>query len=398
MLACLPPPGSSASLHGNRHAGSVSPAPSVCSDVSEISLDFQLQEKPELKLSLDDINLALDQERSRSQQQSRCDAVKAAQTRMLKIYARARQNRHGPTDSMSLPSFSRPQTRAESYDGEPLRAKSAVTLPAASTERFGRTRPGSKICLRVQSSLSENPAGDPSVSSLCRQCCEVLGPRACHQCAKIQRRQRDMRRFEKAYPGLLDTDDEVTTAIVVKKYMPAMETDHIQNLMAQGHISAPNFRETLMRLKEEARRKAIEAENKRNAIQKAANKGRGTYTFFSSIRDLNQKIVSGRVSKKVGWGTAIGGVSGPPGLANKDANNSSSRADKKMSFTELICPMFISPKRLKSEPPGFVAHYEPPLLPKVCQNVEPAFFAGCETPYKLPDRLPEKPLDTDESS
>ena len=370
MTCAVPPPAST--------VGTASPALSMASSLSTLNLDTDISNEPVLKLSLDDIHRTLEYERSRSQQQSRCEAIKSAHTRMLKIYARARYDRHGPTESMSLPSFSRPQT---GISRESTRARSAVTLPAPPSAL--RT---TRLCIRVQSALNDDL--EPAVSSLCRQCCEILGPQSCHQCGRIQRRQRDMRRYEHTFPCLRQGDTDFSTSVVVKKCMPLMETDHIENLVAHGSISKPNFKETLQRLKAEALMNEEEAEAKRRASHKAAVKGRGTYTFFSGIRDLNQKIVSGSVSKKKSgqWGIKLTkDPSGKP-IANENT-----------SFTELLCPMFISPKRLKDVRPAFLAMYEPPLLPKASQNVDPAFFAGSEVAYKLPDRLPDQLIDCDES-
>ena len=97
-----------------------------------------------------------------------------------------------------------------------------------------------------------------------------------------------------------------------------------------------------------------------------------------------RKIASGEVSNNLFMNLDQMGVPKFPPMAMKK---------KERSFSETVCPQFISSKQVKESQltPNNV-YFDPPLLPKVLQSSEPSFFAGAELQYELPERLPEDVL------
>lgn len=94
-----------------------------------------------------------------------------------------------------------------------------------------------------------------------------------------------------------------------------------------------------------------------------------SYAFFTNIRDLNCKLNSGMINEEL----------------------LPLRIKNKKTYQKRLFPSFISCRKTNPTYSGKKSlFFEPPLLPKVCQNAEPSFFAGSADEYKLPDRLPDK--------
>ena len=165
---------------------------------------------------------------------------------------------------------------------------------------------------------------------------------------------------------------------MAERFLPDMNPYQIQHKVASGEISKPADRDRFLRARSSSDQRNINPrDNPKKKFMKVLAKRRES-AYFTNIRDLNSKIISGEVSNKVSRKVLMGKK---PSLQKKPSL---------ASFTEQLCPLFISPKKIKQpEKPSYIAYYEPPLLPKVCQNAEPSFFAGSDRKYKLPDRLPE---------
>ena len=320
-------------------------------------------------LELGDIYDSVEKHRETSKSQSTGAIIHAS--REYLIYKRPPLSAgNGGYESLSLPPKSRPGTRQEN-DATSQRASSAKTLDCR-TLQVALTRAGAispNVCMRAQSALDRQI--EDMVRPLSRHCCDVLGPSHCYQCNQITRQESDLSKNEAKYPLLHVSNDNISTTILVEKYMPNLNPYQIQHKIASGEISKPAYHDRFFRAKS-----SIE---ERNAPTKGASKKtfkrvldkRKESAYFVNIRDLNSKIISGNFTKM-------------KALTTLNENN----PDK--SVTERLYPLFISPKKLKKpEKPTYIAYYEPPLLPKVCQNVEPSFFAGSDGKYKLPDRLPD---------
>ena len=327
-------------------------------------------------LQLEDIYNSLERRCASSRSQSTGALIHAS--REYLIYKRPLLPRR--TDghhTLSLPPMSRPGTRLGS-DVSSQRPPSAKTLDCRTLQvalaRSGAISPN--VCMRAQSAVDRQI--EDVVRPLSRHCCDVLGPHHCYQCNQINRQEKDLTKNEAKYPLLHVSNDNITTTTVAERYMPDMNPYQIQHKVASGEIAKPSCRERFIRAKSSSdQRSSKPKENPKKKAMKVLAKRRES-AYFTNIRDLNIKIISGEVSNKISQKIIMGKR---PTMQKKQSL---------ASFTEQLCPMFISPKKNKApEKPSYIAYYEPPLLPKVCQNAEPSFFAGSDSKYKLPDRLPD---------
>ena len=323
-------------------------------------------------LELRDIYNSVEKHRETSKSQSTGAVIHAS--REYLIYKRHLLSvGNSGFEPFSLPPTSRASTRQES-DATSQRALSAKTLDCSALQ-VALTRTGAispYVCMRAQSALDRQI--EDMVRPLSRHSCDVLGPSHCYQCTQITRRERDLSKNETKYPLLHVSNDNISTTILVEKNMPNLSPYQIQHKIASGDISKPNYRDRFLRAKSSSEeRNAKSKEAPKRTIKRVLEK-RKESAYFVNIRDLNSKIVSGDFTSKKALTT----------LSEKNP-------DKALTtFTERLYPLFISPKKLKKpEKPTYIAYYEPPLLPKVCQNAEPSFFAGSDGKYKLPERLPD---------
>ena len=323
-------------------------------------------------LELGDIYDSMEKHRETSKSQSTGAVIHAS--REYLIYKRPLLSAvNGGYDSLSLPPRSRASTRQES-DATSQRAPSAKTLDCR-TLQVALTRTGAispNVCMRAQSALDRQI--EDMVRPLSRHCCDVLGPSHCYQCNQITRQERDLSKHEAKYPLLHVSNDNISTTILVEKYMPNLNPYQIQHKIASGEISKPAYHDRFFRAKSSSEeRNAPSKGASKKTIKRVLDKRRES-AYFVNIRDLNSKIVSGDFTRKKALTT----------VSENNPNKSLT------TFTERLYPLFISPRKSKKpEKPTYIACYEPPLLPKVCQNAEPSFFAGSDGKYKLPERLPD---------
>ena len=335
-----------------------------------------------LQISVNDICNGLDLEQLTSRQSSRCQLIRDAHDHAL--YRSVNSPR---LETRSLPAASRPNSCA--FSRPPTVISRANTMPdedvmpshyvnvtqlgaeSSQTSLMARPQDGA-VCIRSRSAVDREV--EKLVNSLSRQCCDVLGPKCCHQCSRVNRRECCNNRYEARFPSLHVSEENFTTSVLVSKVLPELSRRQVQEKVARGEIRRMQFRQSLESRRERRDRKMSNPKNGKEAT--SCLSGRKSYTYFSNIRDLSNKIMSGQAgeSVKLDWNTS-----------------QSSRTKPIKTFSDLVCPVFVSPKKAKEEKrPSYVAFYEPPLLPTVCQSVEPAFFAGTDIPYKLPERLPDK--------
>lgn len=133
-------------------------------------------------------------------------------------------------------------------------------------------------------------------------------------------------------------------------------------------------------------------------------------SYFSNIRELNQKIVMGRASRHasaaVRPSTSIGVVwSWEEGkIKSTDDTGAASEAGvapgdqmrrQKSDITDLLgtrerrSGVVERPSESAPKVPTAPIFYEPPLVPLANQNTECKFYAGINEQYRLPERLPE---------
>ncbi|KAK2146017.1 hypothetical protein LSH36_639g01025 [Paralvinella palmiformis] len=239
------------------------------------------------------------------------------------------------------------------------------------------------FCIRSRSALLRDLEGQ--VNSLSRQCCDVLGPKICHQCAIIRRRSRDTRIYQSFLPNVDVDEDILTTSLIVSKNYPNLNMEEIQLKLINGDILKPAFKYNLERIVERKQQQQQQQQHdddddntRRRTSQKilmSRNVNGATYNFFTSIKDLNDKIVKGHVIRKII-------LSGDPSKDLLTGRPPSGRQSSQ-SFSESVSPKFVSPRKVKFDKrPNSPLYYDPPLVPKVCQNNE-FLYPGSQQGYSI---------------
>jgi len=228
--------------------------------------------------------------------------------------------------------------------------------------------PSLRTCHRAHSVKSEhfsNPTKPAfqNVRSLPRQCCDVLGPRLCTECSSLSRRNRDASKYEISYPDIEASPDNFATLFVVQRHSPNLTLQQIQQNIALGGIKRKSFQDVLEKIRYKARQAETGATTNKNE-----RKNVFLFTTFTQLKDKFKVTTPGT-------GTSV-------------------------STSVSYSPIFVSDRQSKkknrrpnSDP--FKLFFKPPLISKVRQNTDPTFFAGSDKPYKLPDRLPDEVEDDD---
>ena len=147
------------------------------------------------------------------------------------------------------------------------------------------------FCRRIKSAVDREVEG--LVSSLSRQCCDVLGPRACHECSVVNRRHSDHNRHgpPTGYDNLHHSGDNFATSILVSRMMPGVPEYIVQTKVACGEIRREGFKDKMTRrVTGDPPEGYIVNDIQNTPKHKLA---RTSSTFFTSIRDLNTKLVAG---------------------------------------------------------------------------------------------------------
>ncbi|GFN77475.1 histone-lysine N-methyltransferase SETMAR [Plakobranchus ocellatus] len=127
-----------------------------------------------------------------------------------------------------------------------------------------------------------------------------------------------------------------------------------------------------------------------------------TPLFFSDLRSMQSKILSGTVDRKAymtlrpDMERSRQTQQGQPSRL-KSAVSSTSTSSGKSGLSKFgsqlsreFMPAFVSPRKIKLlEEPKYKVFFEPPLLTKRRQIPNPSFFAGSNDEYSLPERLPD---------
>lgn len=325
-----------------------------------VTSSAQLPEK--VSISVDDIYNLAERERLCYSARGRRNAVTKAQKKAYKVDEVYR---------------SRPHTSASGYIDSyrrdvitPTKSIRSEPLPSRVSSRAGRD-------FEDEEEAEVYPLNYINAPSVC---CEVIGPQACEECRRVQRRQYEREKFEARFSNVLVSDHNITTCAFLQRYLPHLSKEDILVKLARGDIAKPNI---LSRSQSLLDRKSTEKDNvyskrsretsnieraKQSMIQKKIKS-----MFFVNIMDLNTKINSGRVSRSLGFHC-------------QPSTNKKIIPEYQSPF-----PSFVSPRKVSfiSEASGKKFHYEPPLLPKENQIQEPGFFAGSESTYVLPERLPD---------
>ena len=276
------------------------------------------------------------------------------------------------TSASTTPSYASPQTTYRSELDELADRKfsnlnddsmrfltSFTSLPSAS-------EPSRSSCVRVRSAFDRDAAS--SVNSLSRQCCDVLGVNVCRHCYMERRRATQTSRNEASPVTQLEISEKnFADSFVLQRLLPHLTPAQIEARLRNGDISRLPLRE---RLYEKKRRMTASLRTHRSTPATSPRRplaaaGQVSSTFFANIQDLNHKLLQRRLRSDL--------------HESRDhfTSDVTLTRQRKMKSREMD-----RPDRLKT-------FYDPPLVPRVCQNSEPSFFAGTSDRYKLPDRLPD---------
>lgn len=206
----------------------------------------------------------------------------------------------------------------------------------------------------------------------------------CYECRKNRIRQVSRERSDYYFPTLEPTEDSLTTAAIVRKYLPGLSEQEVEDKLARGEIARPSMKKHSKHVEFSDEEDEVpkvsnkkvtiaptEKDHKRNKIMpKSSNE-----LFFTNVRDLNYKIITGNADRNVGFKAQ------PKENTEKKIEESSSS----------YFPTFVSPRKVKLfQETQYKTYFEPPLIEKAKQDVEPQFFAGSTGEYTLPEKLPDE--------
>ncbi|KAL4233755.1 hypothetical protein ACF0H5_008435 [Mactra antiquata] len=224
-------------------------------------------------------------------------------------------------------------------------------------------------------------------SSPSRDCCEIIGPQLCYECRKNRIRQVSRERSDYFFPTLEPSEENLTTAAIVRKYLPGLSEQEVEDKIARGEIARPSMKkvskhvdfsdeEDDVKSKVSSKKVTIaptEKDIKRNTLM---HKKSSSELFFTNVRDLNYKIITGSADRNVGF-------------KNQTRQNTEKKTEDSSSST--FFPTFVSPRKVKMvQETNYKTYFEPPLIEKAKQDVEPQFFAGSTGEYSLPEKLPDE--------
>ena len=213
------------------------------------------------------------------------------------------------------------------------------------------------VCSRGKNSIT-SVLDLPQVGCQSRQICDVLGPEACYECRQIIGRN-DNNNYvcDEKYPNMHLTEENFTAAVLAMHTMPHLTTFDVQQDVARGKISThTGFREQAERIRSAGFIRAKGFPRPMTAVVKSQPS-----RFFTDINDLNKKLTIG------------------PGERNNKYIKDIEKLKEQYGNSEKVMSKYISPRIPKEEfhkKERFILNLEPPLLPKVCQNVETAFFVN----------------------
>ena len=175
------------------------------------------------------------------------------------------------------------------------------------------------------------------------------------------------------------SEENLTTAAIVRKYLPGLSEPEIETKLARGEIAKPSlFRRPNRQVEfrdDEIDSKPKQTNKKVTIVENKITQKKVSELFFTNIQDLNSKIIMGNVDRNVGFSVAARKVI---------------KKQEKPTFKNHF-PTFVSPRKVTMvQETNFKTYFVPPLIEKEKQDVEPAFFAGSKKEYVLPEKLPDE--------
>ncbi|OWF53157.1 hypothetical protein KP79_PYT07000 [Mizuhopecten yessoensis] len=90
-------------------------------------------------------------------------------------------------------------------------------------------------------------------------CCEIMGPQTCRDCSRYHIRTLDRARTDTQLRTLRISNENIVVASILKKYLPELSYEEIQNKVARGEIArhrVPNSSMIRMRSSKRSARKS----------------------------------------------------------------------------------------------------------------------------------------------
>ncbi|CAC5396873.1 Transmembrane protein 267 [Mytilus coruscus] len=280
-----------------------------------------------VSLSLDDICHLAERERLSYSAKTRREAVELAQNKTHRF------EEYAP---------SRPHTSASRYihdvrrDAMTPKSIRSEPLPSRANSRMNDIDDDADSVYPINY-LASLPVG--------REICEIIGPQVCSQCKQDQSRQMGLYKCDQCFPTLRISHENMTTAAVLKRYLPDLSESDIQDKIAKGEIAKPRLL-------------------KKRIVTKDYQ------------QDLNAKIVSGQLHRAMGFSEKV----------QEEVLKRQENRRKRSTPTPTKKP---EPEPV-AEQKERKAIFNPDILLSVSMQVnEPSFFAGRKQEYELPERLPD---------
>ncbi|XP_022079388.1 uncharacterized protein LOC110973137 [Acanthaster planci] len=255
--------------------------------------------------------------------------------------------------------------RYGSFSGTPTRRKRREREHAYLCMKF-RERP----CLRTESFLNDDLY--VQVNNLSRECCDVLGPKACHECDRLNRRSNSALRNEANFPSIHISAANFSTMTLVNRVRPEMNTREVLERLAHGDIS----RQSLRRHRSSSEKSQDPASSDNTPASRARKTSVSAFQvpdgvgFFTNFTDLTAQIFA----RKRGQNRHT-----RPKLINQgvgDTNN-----------LPVITNVELVPKK-EWERENPANYFGPPMLSRAeiqRQKSHPRFYAGAQGKYELPE-------------
>ncbi|XP_038049116.1 uncharacterized protein LOC119722826 [Patiria miniata] len=224
-------------------------------------------------------------------------------------------------------------------------------------------------CVRTESFLNDDLYD--RVNNMSRECCDVLGPKACHECDRLNRRSNSALRNEANFPSIHISAANFSTMTIVNRVRPELNSRQVLERLAQGDISRQSF--SRQRTSSDEKRQEQDSEVDRPARRKKTSVSAFTVPdglgFFTNFTDLTAQIFAKKRGER----------SGRPRHFNQGVGDSS-------NLPAITDVELVPKKEWERENPA--NYFGPPMLTRAeieRQKSHPRFYAGAGAKYELPE-------------
>ena len=217
-------------------------------------------------------------------------------------------------------------------------------------------------CLRTESFLNENLADE--VNDMSRECCDVLGPKSCHECDRLNRRSNSALRNEAHFPSIHISAANFSTMTLINRVRPELSSREVLERLAHGDITRPQS----LRSRKSKTGQNSDSENDKSPKQKiSAFSVPDQQGYFTNFTDLRAQIFA-KQGRKQFKGKQF----------SQDAHN--------FNNLPIITNVEVIPKK-EWERENPANYFGPPMMSREeikRQQSQPRFYAGAQGKYELP--------------